>query len=234
MPHEHAVQFYENPDAFLDSACEFLREGLAAGDAGIVIATEEHRRALEARLAGSVFAGALAKGRYRALDAAETMARFMVGSVPDEERFIDIVGGLIANAGAASSTSRTRAVGEMVALLCAQGLPEAAIRVETLWNELGTRHLFSLFCAYPMSEFAASDRANAFDQISDAHSRVVPVESYRGVVYSDFQARAIAQLQRKAAALEVEVARRREAEAALVRREKELAELKRRKTPPLR
>ena len=39
--------------------------------------------------------------------------------------------------------------GEMVWLLWDAGQVNAAIEVETLWNELGHQYPFSLLCAYP-------------------------------------------------------------------------------------
>src|SRR5688572_21396991 len=77
---EHFVQFYES-DAFLAaSVAEFMGGGLRAGEAGIVIATPEHVGAIEERLAeaGLDVAAMKAAGQYYALDAAETLGRFMV------------------------------------------------------------------------------------------------------------------------------------------------------------
>ena len=46
---------------------------------------------------------------------------------------------------------RLRAFGEMVALLAADGMADAAVRLEELWNRLAATHHFSLLCAYPTS-----------------------------------------------------------------------------------
>lgn len=48
-----------------------------------------------------------------------------------------------------------RIFGEMVAVLWAEGKTRTAIRLEELWDELATRHAFSLLCAYPMSAYRA-------------------------------------------------------------------------------
>src|ERR1700726_990813 len=90
--HEHSVQFYENADALLERAGRFLAAGLTAGDASVIIATEPHRRGLEERLiAGGVdLAAARAEGRYLALDAEETLSKFMVGSEPDARAFNEV------------------------------------------------------------------------------------------------------------------------------------------------
>jgi len=49
------------------------------------------------------------------------------------------------------------AFGEMVALLCQDGLFDAAVELEGLWNELAARFRFHLFCAYPSRLFASGD-----------------------------------------------------------------------------
>src|ERR1051325_8862494 len=83
---EHLVQFYESDDFLMDTVGAFLTEGIKNGEAGLVIATPEHRRALERRLAedGIDFAS---DRTYLALDAAETLSQFMVDGRPDRARF---------------------------------------------------------------------------------------------------------------------------------------------------
>src|SRR4051812_455851 len=85
---EHFVQFYEN-DAFLvESVGTFIGAGLGAGNGAIVIATQAHREALEERLEaqGLDLMAVKQRNQYVALDAAETLAKFMVNGSPDEGR----------------------------------------------------------------------------------------------------------------------------------------------------
>src|SRR5262249_8855141 len=142
---EHVVQFYES-DAFLaEVVSRFVVEGLAAGEAVVVIATGAHRRDVEQRLRarGVDPAAAGREARYVALDAAETLARFMIDARPDPVRFDEVLSAPILRASAGGGR-RVRAFGEMVALLGAQGNFEGAIRLEALWNELSCRLPFSL------------------------------------------------------------------------------------------
>src|SRR5581483_1751936 len=216
----HFVQFYEGDTFLVDEVSRFIGSGLQAGDAGIVIATPPHREALQARLrppAGD-------PGSYIVLDARETLSRFMHGGSPDEQRFHDTVGALVRDA-AGNGARRVRAFGEMVAVLWEEGKPEAAIRLEQLWNDLATRHSFSLFCAYPMRAFARSEDARGFMHVCAEHTHVRPSESI-GVPSDDLEARnrIVARLQQRASALESEIARRKQTEQALERRERELAD----------
>jgi len=47
--HDHFVHFPEDDDALIDGVAPFLRNGLEAGHAAIVIMTPEHERLLSER-----------------------------------------------------------------------------------------------------------------------------------------------------------------------------------------
>ena len=221
----HVVQFYED-DAFLrDSVARFVGTGLSAGEAAVVIATREHREALDAQLRslGLNVSALRDSGRYVSLDAAETLKTFMVDRRPDRSRFADVIGGVIAQSAAGSH--RVRAFGEMVAVLWAEGEREAAIRLEELWDDLARQLPFTLLCAYPLAAFGREDDADALRAVCGHHTRVIPTESYTAVTDADAQLRAIAQLQQRARALGPEVAQRKQAEGALQDRNRELTAL---------
>jgi hypothetical protein len=61
----------------------------------------------------------------------------------------------------------------MVAVLWDQGNVAAAIALEDLWNDLGTKHPFSLFCAYPIRAFDTESSTEPFQTICRQHSRVI-------------------------------------------------------------
>ena len=168
---EHLVQFYESSAGLADSAAQFLGAGLAAGDAVLVIATPPHREDLDRRL----FANGLTtrNDRYVALDATDTLARFMVGDVPDAGRFCHVIGSAIRSARNGRSGS-VRAFGEMVALLAIDGRWQAALHVEELWNALLAEHSLSLLCAYPDAVFCDESTRVPFETICAQHSAVVP------------------------------------------------------------
>lgn len=221
---EHFVQFYEC-DAFLvNSVSDFIGGALTAGEAGVVIATPAHRKAIWQTLAarGLDVAAAQVRGQYVGLDAADTLSKFLVDASPDPRRFAEVVGGLITQAG--QGPRRVRAFGEMVALLCAEGHQKAAMALEELWNELAKTYPFSLFCAYPIYAFDEARHGVPFHHICSQHARVLPTESYTGLESPDERLRAISLLQQKAQSLEREIAYRIEVEKALSRRERELTD----------
>jgi anti-sigma regulatory factor (Ser/Thr protein kinase) len=68
----------------------------------------------------------------------------------------------------------------MVALLWDQGDVTAAIELESLWNELGLRVPFSLFCAYPSQSVSGDGHTDAYHEVCHLHSAVVgPTPSQR-------------------------------------------------------
>jgi len=213
---QHFVQFYEDDQFLVESVGGFVGAGLGAGDAAIVIATAAHRAALEERLElqGLDLAAVRAQGRFVALDAAETLSRFMVDGSPDKTLFTKTVGSVVAHA--ATGQRGVRAFGEMVALLWAEGNAPAAIRLEELWNELARSHSFSLFCAYPMNGFRGASHGDSFLHICKEHSRVIPSESYTTQRTADDRLRSVSVLQQKASSLESEISERKHVESIVL------------------
>lgn len=162
---------------FLDSVEGFVAGGLEAGDAVIVIATTPHLDTLEDRLRhrGLKVDKYCEEDRYIPVDAEETLSKFMVEGLPDEELFTQVVTQLLTRAKGTKSNGRgrrVRAFGEMVAMMWGQGLTDATIQLEHLWHALCRKEAFSLFCAYPRSGFA-QDAEASIKEICAAHSRSV-------------------------------------------------------------
>jgi len=213
---EHFVQFYEADGFLLNSLSGFIGKAIKSGDGAVVVATEAHRNGLDELLKanGLDVTGAIARGRYVTLDAAETLAQIIDDDgVPDRARFKQVMGGVIASV--TDGRSRTRAFGEMVGLLWAAGNHAAAIRLEELWNELQKEHSFALFCAYSIHEFGGEKFIEPHSSVCSVHSRVIPAESYASLDDQDARLRAIALLQQKARSLEIEVNQRRLVEERL-------------------
>ena len=234
----HVVQFYGDDGFLLDDLSRFIGPALGGGDAAVVIATGQHRDGLARRLqvCGLDTAWAVAQGRYVALDAAETLSKIMLHGWPDAVRFKDVIGGLVERVATRTGGElrHVAAFGEMVALLWAEGKPEAAIRLEELWNDLARTHSFSLRCAYPMSGFCREEHGDLLLKICDQHSNVIPGESYTSLANQDARLRTIAHLQQKSQALETEVAERRLVEDKLRRSQSELESQVEQRTAALR
>jgi hypothetical protein len=138
-----------------------------------VLASADHARAFEARIAASGIdvPAAVADRTYVVLDAAATLERFLVDGHPDAARFDQVIGELVR--AAAATGRRVCAYGEMVALLWDDGRVNAAIELESLWNELSTRVPFSLFCSYPSESVTGQDQTELLSQLCCLHTAVV-------------------------------------------------------------
>jgi hypothetical protein len=172
----HVVQFYGHEEELADRVAVYLREALDDGGVAIVIATQAHRRAFEARLtgAGADLDAAIDRGAYLVLDADEMVRALMTGDRLDGDAFEAVIGGLIRQAGQdGSSTGPVRAYGEMVALLWDEGLVSAAVQLEQMWDRLGERHPFSLFCGYPADAVIRDGHLDAFAEVCRLHREVL-------------------------------------------------------------
>jgi signal transduction histidine kinase len=208
--HQHGVQFYSQDKFLLEELSQYIGQALAAGDSAVVVATDQHRNGLLQWLTaqGLDIAVLLEQGRFVAMDARQVLSEFMVDGWPNEERFNEVVGGIISRSLtlAAGLHPRVAVFGEMVALLWSDGNPPAAIHLEQLWNRLAQTRSFSLFCAYPMNSFDREEDAELLLKVCNEHSAVIPTEGFMGLGSEDERLRSITQLQQKARALETEVA----------------------------
>src|SRR5258708_1768804 len=87
--HAHLVQFSEDDASLINSVSAFVNTGLRTGEACIIVATASHRKSLEHHLQadGLDLAVAQAAGFYVSLDAAATLAHFLVDGQPEPVRF---------------------------------------------------------------------------------------------------------------------------------------------------
>jgi MEDS: MEthanogen/methylotroph, DcmR Sensory domain len=170
--HFHAVRFYKDRDCLSRMVADFIGDGLASGEPAIVIATPEHRALIVRDLrAMALDVEALQQnGDLFLLDAAETLAAFMVDGAPDPALFMETIAPVIEQACRGRKNCVVRAYGEMVDVLWKAGQTVAATRLEMLWNNLAASHAFSLLCGYAMGNFY---KGAAVDEICSHHSHVV-------------------------------------------------------------
>lgn len=212
-PHSHAVQFYERDEYLYAVVADYIAEGLVNFEPAVVIATPEHRDGMCAALQDKGFdvLNLRRDGHLTFLDAREAMATFITDQVPDAARFRESIGGILARTTEANRGAPVRAYGEMVDLLWREGACDAAIHLESLWNELASTHAFTLLCAYPMENFNRERHGERFSAICDTHAHVLPAES---CTHDDRDSllRQIAVLQQRAESLKTEIAHRQQLE----------------------
>jgi hypothetical protein len=170
---EHAVQIYRDDDTFLDSLEGYMGSGLRSGESVIVVATATHLHEVEKRLRGTWIDLDRARweGRYIPVLSRETLTKFLIDGMPDWDLFESTVRPLVHLA--RGQGRKVRAFGEMVGLLWADGMKDAALRLEHYWDRLQAEEKFPLLCAYARSQIK-DDFESDMRSICAAHTRVVP------------------------------------------------------------
>jgi hypothetical protein len=168
---EHHLQLFDSSKSLAETVCGFLMAGFRRGEAILVVATPEHRELLARKLeeAGLHIREATRANRLVMLDASQTLDKFMRQDMPNPIAFDEVVGTLV---GRLSNDRRVCIYGEMVDVLAAQGKYKAAHTLEELWNALGEREWFTLFCGYASGHFGDPKSAKMLNDICNAHSHL--------------------------------------------------------------
>lgn len=176
---DHGVQLYDGVEDLAHGVGRFLQSGFVADAPAIVIATADHRQAIEAELrARGLDLVALEEGGLLVCrDAAETLASLMDGELPSAARFEAVVGGLIDEVAAQFPDATIRAFGEMVDILWARGEAQAAIAFEELWNDLARTRRFALLCGYKLDIFDVSVQTGALPAVFHVHTHAQPAHN---------------------------------------------------------
>jgi len=171
----HEALFYSSDSALLAGFARFISSALKSHHAVIVLATRSHRESLVQGLAGEGFDvdGAIQRGMYISLDAAEMLSTIMVNSSPDRLRFFEGLCGLIESIAKAAKTEHPHVAicGECVGILWAEGNVNAAIQLEEVGNDLAQSYDVEIMCAYPLSSFH-QEHAEAYERICAEHTAV--------------------------------------------------------------
>ena len=169
--HFHGVQFYNDPDNLCRIVGNFIGEGLEQGSLALVIATPDHTARIESclRQRGADVDALKSLGHLVTVDASDTLQLFMTDDMPNPGTFRRTLSQILTDVRRGHEHCAIRAYGEMVDLLWKEGREAAAIRLETLWNQLGSTHDFALLCGYSMGNFY---KGAALDEIKGQHSHV--------------------------------------------------------------
>src|SRR3954463_9375246 len=81
----HFVEFYDNESDLVDGVAHFLGDGLTDGEVAIVVASPEHRTAIDTAMAaaGIDLLTSQAEGRYLTVDADDLMLAFIPDGRPE-------------------------------------------------------------------------------------------------------------------------------------------------------
>jgi hypothetical protein len=168
----HLVQLFDSDETLASGIADFFAVGLLRKDTMLAVMDRQRWNAVVMRLSarGLAVDEALWSGHLSVRDAQDTLNAFMVRDRPDPRLFAASVGAMVSRLAALGRPLRV--YGEMVDVLAANGEYKAAFELEQLWNELGTRHAFTLFCGYNSAHFGDPRSAGALRTICASHSEV--------------------------------------------------------------
>src|ERR1700735_2680587 len=221
-PGSHSAHFYSSDALLVTEIAQRLGTTLAAGGSAVVIATAAHRSAFEEQLRsrGLDLVRIAEQGRWRSLDAADTLAEFMIEGWPDAKRFASLIGSILdsltraIDPTAVSEKPLVAAYGEMVSVLWEEGKTGASIRLEELWNEMVRTRRFHLSCGWPLRFFSRDTDGVVIQRICSEHNHVVPGQGYDAMT-EDERRRNTVVWQLKAQALEEETHQSRQTQQTL-------------------
>jgi hypothetical protein len=170
--HFHAVKFYKDVPSLGHIVCAFVAEGLRRDEPAVIIATVEHTAFFKQCFVanGIDVERVLQAGLLTVLNADDVLDRFMRDGIPMPQLFAETLGAILTSIASRFPGATIRAYGEMVDLLWQRDQTAAAIRLETLWNDLARSHRFGLLCGYAMGSFY---KGSATDDICALHTHVV-------------------------------------------------------------
>jgi len=168
----HLVQLFDSDRSMTEGVAQFVCEGYWRSEQILVVTSPERWNAVRMRLSAPdcPIEDATRFGRIVVRDSKETLKEFMVNDRPHRRLFDATVGTLVR--GQAAFERPVRIYGEMVDVLVEQGHYKAALELEEFWNELATRHEFTLLCGYTAGHFGDPQNSSDLRRICAAHDHV--------------------------------------------------------------
>ena len=169
---EHLVQLFDETESLVASLHAYLLDAWKDG-AGLLVVARAPTWALtaaELEASGCPVPALIADGKLVVLDAATTLATFMINGEPNVEKFRATVGDLVERT-SETANGRLAIYGEMVDVLVTQGNYLAAQQLEEMWNHLGQRCSFTLLCGYSSANFGDERTSGHLNAICAAHTR---------------------------------------------------------------
>jgi DNA-binding NarL/FixJ family response regulator len=172
----HEAGFYSDESSLLDDYAGFAEAALDAGNGLVMVITSSRRDRLYQRLQASGIDLDRAIKEMRCLwrDVAAALSSFMVDGRVDEARFWNAASALILETarGSMRDPPRVSACGDCAATLLQDGLADAAIRLEQLWDDVARTYNVDIFCPYSCHGLRCDDESPVFRDLRAAHSAV--------------------------------------------------------------
>ena len=172
----HEAGFYADESSLMDDYARFVESALDSGSGLVMVFTRSRRDRLHQRLhsSGIDLDRTIAEGRSLWTDVPAALSSFMVDGRIDEARFWKAASSLIMQAASGSTLHQPRvsACGECAHTLLQDGLADAAIQLEQLWDQVARTFNVDIFCPYSCHGLRCDDESTVFRDLRAAHSAV--------------------------------------------------------------
>jgi len=172
----HEAGFYSDESSLLDGYAMFIAGALDAGNGLVMVFSRSRLDRLQQplRARGIDLDRALTDGRCLWMDVAGVLSTFMVDGRVDEGRFWSAASAVIMETARISRVSppRLSACGECAPTLLQDGLTDAAIHLEQLWDDVARTFNVDIFCPYSCHGLQCDDESQVFRDLRAAHSAV--------------------------------------------------------------
>lgn len=172
----HEVAFHADESSLVDEYARFATAALDARNGLMMLVNSARRDAIYQRLqARGIDIERIVKTKgCMWVDVPAALSRFMVDGRIDEVRFWNAASALVLEAAKASKGHplRVAACGECAPSLLHEGMANAAIRLEQLWDEVARTYSIEVFCGYAADGLRCDDENQIFQDICAAHSAV--------------------------------------------------------------
>jgi DNA-binding NarL/FixJ family response regulator len=172
----HEAGFYADESSVLDDYAGFVESALDSGNGLVMVFNRSRRDRLHQRLRshGIDLDRTISEGRTLWMDVPAALSSFMVDGRIDEARFWNAASALIIQGARGSKLHppRVSTCGECAPTLLRDGLVDAAIRLEQLWDQLARTFNVDIFCSYSCHGLRCDDESTVFRDLRAAHSAV--------------------------------------------------------------
>ena len=172
----HEAGFYADESSLLDDYASFIEKALDSGHGLAMVFTRSRRDRLHQRLhsRGIDLDRTISEGKSLWMDVPAALSSFMVDGRVDEARFWNAANSLIMQAARCSKLHQPQvsACGECAPTLLQDGLADAAIQLEQLWDQVAGTFNVDIFCPYSSHGLRCEDESTVFRDLRAAHSAV--------------------------------------------------------------
>src|SRR4030095_1887846 len=169
---DHVLQIYDNDGVFLDTLTGFVQAAIKADENAVVVATEAHLNALEARLRayGCDIEMLISQNRFIPLNVDDIVSELMDNGNVNESVLANLRSSFVQMPG--YDQKKLRMFGELSPTLLAHGWKESALSLERLADQHNHENPACIFCAYP-KELLNRKTTSLTTNICHAHSKMI-------------------------------------------------------------